>query len=363
MEDLRITDITPEQLAQLTELAGIVIGEQKSEAYFEWKYLDNPGQRNFGRCVSLDGHVVGSNCSIPLPFQVAGKECLSAQFVDAMVSPVFRRRGVFMTLLEQTIEKMDHAGIQIRFAFPAPVTLQIVKQSLPDWSHVADVPRWICVVDPMRATVESAGGLVRRLYALWLRGIGFWARVSRPRGRGAEATITEDADFDERFDLLWSRVMPGLRVSVNRTAAYLAWRYGRHPEKAYRCFAVTHADGLDAYVVLSETRMQQIPTWELVEFIVAPERLEAGLALLRDVCRRARQAGMAQLSTWMLPHHEDYCQILSQAGFIHSQSRLVPGRFRYTVPLVARVLDEDELSPSPLMASNWYVSMGDSDLH
>jgi hypothetical protein len=56
-------------------------------------------------------------------------------------------------------------------------------------------------------------------------------------------------------------------------------------------------------------------------------------------------------------------QMLAATGFIHSRSRLVPRRFHYTIPFVVRSHPQLAMPISPFEPENWYLSMGDSDLH
>jgi len=363
MTDIQISDVTIDHLPGLTELARAVLDHPQSEAYFRWKYFNNPGKRNFGQCASDEKTVVGHHGSIPVAIQIEEHTYLGAQLVDAMVIRELRRAGVFTKMAVQTFEKMDCAGVHIAFVFPALITLKALTEKLEGWTHIANVPRFVCVIDPAKVTSLVSKPRQRMLYTLWLRTVGFAVGFRRGDASTTDVTIEEVMEFDERFDRLWKKANRSFGLAVARTSSYLKWRYSDHPEKHYRCLAAVRGGNLDAYVVLCRVPTQDVGTWELVELIVDPEHVEAGLALLRAIRNWAKRAGIAQLTTWMLQHHTPYIETLHKAGFIHAKSRFVPGRFGYTVPLVVRSPKAENLPVSPLAAANWFVSMGDSDLH
>jgi hypothetical protein len=263
----------------------------------------------------------------------------------------------------QTFEKMDHLGVRVAFVFPAPVTLKALTEKLEGWTHVANVPRYVSVVDPAKVTEHVTKPLQRMLYTVWLRAVGFAVGFRSSGTPAADFSIEEVTDFDERFDRLWEEASRDFGLAVARTSSYLTWRYSDHPDKHYRCLTAARSKALDAYVVLCEVKKKNVATWELVELIMDPEQVESGLALLRAIRNRAKRTGIAQLTTWMLPHHTPYIKILQGAGFVHEESRLVPGHFGYAVPLVVRSPEVEALPVSASVVANWFVSMGDSDLH
>ena len=267
MASIITSDITLDHLTQLTDLARLVVDPKKTEAYYRWKYFDNLDKQSLGRCALENQRVIGNHGSVPVQLQLGASVCSGAQLVDAMVSPEFRRLGIFTTLSQETDGKMARAGVQVAFVFPAPVTLKALTHKLGDWGwvHVANVPRLVCIVDALRAAKSVTAPAARLPYALWLHGISS-VMGSTSVGRGTSPiTLEEVTAFDERFDKLWLRASPGLGFSVSRTASYLQWRYHRHPEKEYRCLAVSSTNTLNAYIVLCELELQRVPTWELVE--------------------------------------------------------------------------------------------------
>jgi hypothetical protein len=55
---------------------------------------------------------------IPCRFQIDGQMFLAGQAVDAMTHPDHRKNGLFLQLVEKTLELARHQGIQFIFGFP-----------------------------------------------------------------------------------------------------------------------------------------------------------------------------------------------------------------------------------------------------
>jgi hypothetical protein len=219
------------------------------------------------------------------------------------------------------------------------------------------------VLDISQVTNAMGNPAKRAIYRLWLAAIQLYARSRMRKAEQPDVRIEEIADYDGRFDDLWSRASGELELAFARTSTYLQWRYAAHPEKTYKCLGASISGDLAAYVIFSQVEAQGIQIWEIVEFVVDPSTRDAGLSLLHDMCGRAEREGISQVSTWALPHQSQTINILAAAGLVHTQSHLLPRRFRYTTPFVIRAHPQIALTISPFEADNWYLSMGDSDLH
>lgn len=362
MTDLATRAITPGDLDGMVELTRCSIGVEKAETFYQWKYFDNPLGQVMGRCAYQDGGLLASHSGMPVLLQ-AGKEAYHAiQLVDAMVVPTARRLGIFSRIAKETFEWMDSNRIVAAFVFPAPVTLQALTVKF-GWTHVLDIPRFVRVLDARQSKSAVSNPLKRFLFGLWLATVQIYAGSRINRAEPASLQIEPISGYDERFDALWSRASCELKLATARTSTYLQWRYAAHPEKTYKCLGALFDDQLWAYVIFCHVKTQGIQTWELVELVVDPSMRIAGLALLHDLCDRAKQKGIGQLTTWALPHQRLYTGLLCEAGFVHTQSRFLPRRFRYTTPFVVRSHPDIMLSVLPFEAENWFLSMGDSDLH
>jgi hypothetical protein len=362
MSQFATRSILREDLDEIVALARNSIGADRSAAYYRWKYFDNPAGQPRGQCAYNEERLLGLNVAVPVPLQAKSELYPAAQMVDAMVLPSMRQLGMFTVLFEETLREVFNDQVALAFGFPAPIALKTATSKF-GWMHLLDVPRYVRVLDTRKVAGAMSNPAKRVFYRLWLEAIYLYAQVRMRKTKQTDLKIVQVEAFDARFDDLWSRVSSKLEFAFPRTSSYLQWRYAAHPEKLYTCLGAFSSDVLVAYIIAVATEANGIKTWEIVEFLVDPAMPSAGTALLLHLCDIAKLEGASQLTTWMLPHHPHYTDALVAAGFMYTQSQLAPRRFRYAAPFTVRLHPQITLPVSPFQAENWYLSMGDSDLH
>jgi hypothetical protein len=359
---ISLRDTSPLDAPTLVRFAYMAFDAGWTEAFVHWKYFQNPAGRIYGQCAEIAGRPAAYYGNTPVRLKIGDQVVVAAQAVDAMVAPEARRRGLFVTLARETYRQMDEAGVALTYAFPNPVSLVAFVERL-GWAPVGEVPRYVRVLDAQGAA-RAAGrvGPAGWLYARWL------GALSRP-GLRREAALASGLPVrvvetpDERFDGLWAEASRSFPIAVVRDAAYLRWRYVEHPAAPYLVLAAERGGRLAGFAVLSSRDARRAGVVALTELLVAPGDREAGLALLAECVRRARQAGGAQLQCWLLPHHAFYRELLERSGLVFRPARYAPGLIRYTTPHIIRAHPAGSLSPDPALAENWYLSAGDYDYY
>jgi hypothetical protein len=330
-----------------------------TEAFVSWKYFDNPAGRAIAAVASAPGQTAPRAAfgNIPLRIKVGAKVVAGAQAVDAMVGAELRRRGQFLALAQHTYGRMDAAGVALTYVFPSPEALAGFVAHL-DYRLIGHVPRYAAVLDARRL---ARGGVIGGVQFAFLSYAAALAR--RPPTAHAEVKITarSPATFDERYDGLWERAATDLAIATVRDRAYLAWRYGRNPLRRYVMVQAERGADLAGWAVLAVD--QAGFTGTLVEWLVGSGDGEAAEMLLAQTMAQARELGLAQLHTWMLPQHTFYTKQLRQAGWRHWPSRAAPGLFRRQTPMIVRLRSGAAPTPDPEQLSNWYLTPGDHDYY
>lgn len=171
---------------------------RRTPELFAWKHLDNP----FGRSIMLVAEdsvgIVGFRAFLRWEL-VAPKKALvrCVRPVDTATDPRAQRQGVFRRLTEAAVDVAREDGVDLIFNTPN-------SKSRPGYLSMG----W--------TDVGSIGVMVRPL-------AGFWRKAGRPPSMGATA----------EWDELAVTHRPPLGLRTNRTAAYLTWRYTRHPTAHY----------------------------------------------------------------------------------------------------------------------------------
>jgi hypothetical protein len=101
----------------------------------------------------------------------------------------------------------------------------------------------------------------------------------------------------------------------------------------------------------------------VLEFLVLPDELQAGNALLSGASNYAKEHGCWQLQCWMLPQHKFYTNMFRNNGFVFSTNRLLPRDLRHTTSFIIRTKPGNIASQDALQLQNWFITMGDHDYY
>lgn len=191
-------------------------------ASFDWQFGENPRSGDaspFVLAVAGDD-IVGVQGGMPARILYKGARLTAAWPCDTYITKRFRGRGLGTELLRSISERAD----------------VVLAYGIADGSdHILEGLGW--------RLSRDVGGYSLRLRADGILGgmkvlHGTVRRLRRPAPPpGLEVTVDADGDFGAEVDRFWSRCAPGYISVVERDAAYLNWKYRRHPFIAYRCYA------------------------------------------------------------------------------------------------------------------------------
>ncbi len=180
---------------------------ERSSEHWRWKYLGNPwGQRLISLAFSPDGRLAAQFAGYPVPFWGGGGPCRGIQVGDLMTDPQFRRVGRGTSSLIARCARHFQATHGQTHSFQFGFN-----------------------------TATSRAFSLRFLGALALEPVAFWRRpqalpLAPTRGYRVVAVPTCDRAWDRFF----RRVAPDYGFLVERSRAYLNWRYCARPDVTYR---------------------------------------------------------------------------------------------------------------------------------
>jgi predicted N-acetyltransferase YhbS len=236
-------DDLPAILRLLRESMGRV-EDDRFEALFRWKHLENP----FGRSpmwVACDGDaIVGLRTLMRWEFERGGDTFRCVRAVDTATHPDYQGRGIFTRLTLAALAALE--AERVDFVFNTPNAQSLPGYLKMGWQEVGRAP---ACVRPL--SVRGAIALLRN-------------RV--PASHWSEA-IDVGEPVASTFDELIQAPAPADRLRTRRTREYLEWRFGT-PLLRYR--AVRTGNG----VVLVRVRRRGT-TREAVLALVAARDLRA----------------------------------------------------------------------------------------
>jgi len=247
-----------------------------SNAGWRWKYHENPcGSASL--IARVDGAAVAHVGGVLGTFWRGVERRSTVQATDHMVHPRWRdgvvAAGLFVRLMDAWIERYcgPHAS-SLAWGFPSTRDFEIGRRRLRHpYESLGPVEVLVGPIVPVHAG---------------------------PAGLAASRRRASDEELDE----LWSRCRASLPMTMDRGAAFLRWRYERHPARRYRFVSVRDAGGvLRGVCLLRGGGLLASDTALLLEWLVDADDEEAERSLLAASGAVAHGEGCDSLAVWLAP--------------------------------------------------------------
>lgn len=246
---------------------------RKTDHYWQWKHLHNPFGVSTGTLGLgvVRGDVVGVRSFMRWALDNSstgnGRQYRAARAVDAVTAEGWRGKGVFRRLTLAAIDALEHGEFDVVFNTPnqksAPGNLKM------GWQCVGDVPLYVRPLRPFRLA----------LHVLQARLGG------RAEGGAHLSALPRWESSSELMALVQSheRARAGAGLRTPRSAAYLSWRYGAHPQADYRVLVDGPASAPTGLAVLRANRRLGADELVLVELWARDARADYLASVLRRV--------------------------------------------------------------------------------
>jgi GNAT superfamily N-acetyltransferase len=326
------------------------------EGYFSWKYLNHPLSLNATTIACLDGKVVGALGSIPKAFTVGGSRVIGAHELDMMVKKEYRNLGTFFSLFKFRLETAREKGIALSFGLNDRVLRTFAERFL-GYRDVDTIPQFLRVLDARRHAEEKYGGGKRGKLAFLSLSFLILLADLRVRMRtlvsGSPYSLRKRESFDGAFDHLWEKVRGVLDIAVERTSAYLNWRYVENPVRQYEIYTAEKRDGALAGFIVFACLPELRNCGVILELVTAPGEPGAALLLLARALSEMKSRGAAAAVAWCFTDQRN-TEALRAAGFAKEEQNLF-----LQVRRIEENLDWDYITDR----RRWFISMGDNDYY
>jgi GNAT superfamily N-acetyltransferase len=298
------------------------------EAIFDWQFGKNPdaGSASPFLVGTVDGEVVAINGFMPVRIRYKDIPVHATWSCDTYVSSKFRGRGFGKELIR-------------RVSRNAPVMLGYGISDMSD--PILERESWVLnpasrvlffhVSEPgFRGTLKDLCTQVAlRIHGLQRKTLP--VEISR-----------HDEDFGPEADELWAQSSPGYLSAVRRDAAYLNWKYRKHPALRYTWYAAREGGNLRALAVARHARNCSV----IVDYSGPARDVDLMSALIADATADLAERGTMRVQCETT--HAPLLAALEHCGFIRSHYR---PRFRVRTNLPG---DEHPVH-------GWFLMPGDSD--
>ncbi len=305
-----------------------------SSARFTWLHQQAPlGPSAIAVCT--DGsRVVGVYSVIRKTLRLGERSFVGGRDVDPVVHPDYRGRGIFSRLLRFGLENFE--GIDVYFNFANKVSAPGFRRQ--GWRDAGPIEDRVCQLG-FRSPLS-------RDFLIWL---GSGAIVSpRPSADARELTADEVEALLTRADLApdsFAVYPPPARLWVERSSAYLRWRYLKNPQTGYRWFAHGAAGAEESVAICRHDPVKnRLTVLDVLGFGRAPN-----LALWLPLWRRLFPG--AWVGVWST------MPVSSRRGFIANPLRRGQGH-----PLLVRSFPRGDLPSTIHRPDGWFLTHGDLEV-
>jgi len=322
--------------------------------YWRWEYERNP----LGCLVAVAEHMdqlIGHAARITFKMKIGNKIVRSAQGVDLVIHPHFRRKGISLALGKFLADKAVEEIVPVWYAFAnEPAYHGELKYG---WFLVGEIPNLVRIFNfhniflSRYPALEKAGFILKFVSKLAELPFNFLTNTaSRKLSTPKDLKILEVLSFDQRINEFWDDVATNYKVILVRDKNYLNWRYFEKPNGEYKVFIAQKGGNVLGYIVLAIEKIQNLRIGIIVDILTTNNDITRHL--VHKAIRFFSDMKVDKITCWMLKNCI-YYNILKENGFLPT--------FRKT-KLTARLnLPQSNLSLLQNL-DNWYVTMGDSDL-
>lgn len=302
--ELKLLKVDPHSnLIRFAEMMRLTLHLEPSEAYFQWKYLENPA----GTVIAyeaLDGDKPAAFYGIiPEYYWIEGKKSLIFQSMDTMTHPNYQRRGLFVKLAQRTYQEVYELYPQTPFLLGIPGS-----NSLPgfvnklNWHDIAYIP------------YVFVSKQVWKLTSLF--------------SKRSSLQIEQLAAFDGRFDE-FQQAKPKSQWQIEKywDAELMNWKVIRNPLYSFKAAVIKHQHQIVGYLVyhLDAQNRCRIDYLEHNQPHYFAEHLQEILRYL------FAETKATFLYTWK-PNDASISKIFKQVGFW--ENSWAKGPFSYKIPFI-----------------------------
>jgi GNAT superfamily N-acetyltransferase len=346
MSEIRLASIPYERCKhQLISFRNSNRETQRSEAYFDWRYLGRPGglEPVIVWAENAEGRKVGSMSIIPHHYLADNATYVLGVLGDISVADEYRGKGIAKQMLGflsglDAIRKLDGC-----------IVLPNVDAARPlekaGWTTVSRLERHIKFLNVEKRLKRK---LASRVISVPLNPLlNYMLRVF-----SYETLLTSTLEysgglsvgFDSRFDTLWNELKKDRMVIGFRNREYLSWRYSSHPVVEYRVYTLTSNLILCGYIVFH----YEGDTCYIDDFLCKSEK-GCPVRLMSCFLRYIKEDKL--LSSVVLQMSKNDLSLVPVARFGFLKRRDYQG-------LMINFNDESLFMDS----SKWYLTAGDKDV-
>ncbi|MEO6901894.1 MAG: GNAT family N-acetyltransferase [Bacteroidia bacterium] len=317
---MEIKDYAAGDEVEILKLFQLAFGKKMPLDYWKWRFLDNPENKVMIKLMWDNTVLAGHYAVSPVKLNVNGKLVLSALSMTTMTHPDYAGRGIFTELAEKLYDsEAIKNDLKVVWGFPNNNSHYAFVKNLK-WNNLEQIPTFSININKVKETQPS---LVKVCKA-----------------------------FKKEHIEAQYKTLKNYAVKVEKTIDYLTWRYLKNPTNSYVVFELLENDVLYYAVTKVFPSFEIKDTFEIdIVELVFPADLNSIQQLLQAIKNNYKEYKLLKINCW-LPYNDDKHLLFEKIGFVNIAPITYSG---------IRILDNNYKSLQD--ATEWYYSMGDSDIY
>lgn len=305
---------------KILELFQSTFGKPMSEAYWKWRFIDNPENKVMIKLM-WDGETLAGHYAVsPLTLKVNNEKIVAALSMTTMTHPDYSGRGIFTQLAETLYQdETKKSGLKAVLGFPNSNSHYAFIKNLK-WVDLEQIPT-------------------------------FSIDMSQIKPSKTDDIIITNSFNESHINAQYS-VTNNFKIKINKSFDYLNWRYINNPINKYEIFELKNND-LSYYAVtkvFSSFNVKNKFEVDILE-LCFPDDQDSLVQLLNSIKEYYKKHDLLKINTW-LPLNCNKHLLLEKLGFLNSTPITYSG---------IRILDSNYNMLD--QSKDWNYSMGDSDIY
>jgi GNAT superfamily N-acetyltransferase len=281
----------PSDDARISELLRTVFPTWKGGDYWTWVHKSNP-MGFYGRegdiwvAEASDGRIIGHYAITRYSCWYFSRIVTGAQSLHTSTHPDFRRQGIIQELASRTYVDAARNGVKFIFGFPNRYSLPALLNL--KWADCGVQINYHKVLDHKRFVDSKVNGAWTPAARAFLWAIDL--KLTPLRGLQGKRSITIERGIHEDVRPVWESIRGKHDLAIERTNAYLNWRYNSHWGD-YHVFSALKGGSMVGYVVYKVVYGREICSISICDILTEDDDEGAYGELFDFVAQEARLVG------------------------------------------------------------------------
>ena len=316
---------------------------------FQWLHQQNLADKNTIYYAKHENEIVSIYTALPVPFMINKRKEFGLQSIDTLTGVKHRGKGLFPKLAKRLLTDAAEENYILIYGFPNENSAPGLFNKL-QWTSFGEVPflikpiNYFYFIKRFFKSDEVSGPDKVFIYN---------APLSTEIDRTTQIKMM--VDYDGQYDKIWEKASQNINICVDRSAAYMQWRYITKPCEHYYRYGLFVNGKLEGVVIYAIKKKHRGLIAYLMELIYDPQNLTTGKVLLEFVTKQCKSQKIDVILAWSFSHSFSH-KSFKKTGYYNLPERLRPQKLYFGARPLSKK-NESEI----LNLNNWYLSYSDSD--